>query len=294
MRHRSWILRLTWLAPLVLAGCFPTLPDPLWLQDLRVLGVQSNPATVAAAFEPPPVVTVHALVVDPDDPELEATSHSWGLQLDGDNPALSPLAALLPSETPSPTLSFDFQLLPAGLRSELVGALPLRYVADNGEVSREAVKVVPFLPAEVPFGNQNPRILTVTEVDGPSWSAADGSLPGIAAPLYIGSREPGEDFHFTIELDDDTGDVPLEVSMFWTSGRAGLAGAEPEDTDADGTASFGSGDLPVLDDEIKPREFGWTATDRFPERVARIFLIVRDELGAQTWQEMRAEEAPNP
>ena len=64
-----------------LSGCFPQLPDPLVVDDLRVLAIQADPAVATLTTFPPPAVTVRALVVDPDDPDGTDIEHQWALEL---------------------------------------------------------------------------------------------------------------------------------------------------------------------------------------------------------------------
>ena len=69
------------LATSYLVSCFPQLPDETLVDNLRVLAIQADPATANLLAFPAPLVTVTALVVDPDDPELRDASHTWSLEL---------------------------------------------------------------------------------------------------------------------------------------------------------------------------------------------------------------------
>ncbi|HCP44806.1 MAG TPA: hypothetical protein DIU15_02070, partial [Deltaproteobacteria bacterium] len=132
---------------LALTSCFPQLPDPLVVDDLRVLAVQVDPATALLATSPLPTVTVRALTVDPDDPQGEGIEHSWALELgDEDFEGREQLEALVPDDAVGPTLEVDFGAVAA--RDEvqwLLGSLPLSYVASNETLRRETIKIVDFL-----------------------------------------------------------------------------------------------------------------------------------------------------
>ena len=77
-----------------------------------------------------------------------------------------------------------------------------------------------------------------------------------------------------------------------TTGRPGLPDPEEEEPDRENLANFGNLGSPVLDDELEPREFGWTPWSDGDEREARLFLVLRDASGGQSWQEIRPGDAP--
>jgi len=311
------------------AGCFPQLPDPLVVEDLRVLAIQSDPAVAALTGFPPPAVTVRALVVDPDDVEGADIEHHWRLELgDEDFDGREQLETLLPEGPYGDRLTVDFAALFAE-RNEIewsFSQLPLGYDATLGELKREAVKLVPFLipqievpdppggtgdpvagpflpfpqgppeptePPELPEEwNANPVLTELSRVDGETWTLEDGTLPGPDAPLYVGPVTAEEGLHFFIEVADDTSTSRLSVELFRTTGRPGLPDPEEEEPDRENLANFGNLGSPVLDDELEPREFGWTPWSDGDEREARLFLVLRDSRGGQSWQEIRPGVAP--
>jgi len=343
---------------LLIGSCFPQLPDPLVVDDLRVLAVQVSPASVLLSSQPLPKVTVRALTVDPEDPEGRTINHSWGLALGAaDFDGIERLEALLPKDATGPEIELDFSALFA--RDEVVwtlGRLPLEYFADNGQLVRESIKIVNFLTPELqvsgddddsasggcsvgddddsavdgppfggggfpggddddsaPFGgfsgsdsgaslptelpedwNANPTFTRIERVGAQSWSVEEGTLSGPTEALYVGEVSSDTGLHLRIEVSDDQPTSLLSVEMFRTTGRAGLPDpdADPEDENQDSTANFGSGDSPVLDDELIPREFGWTPFRDANERNPRLFLVLRDREGGQTWQEIIPQAAP--
>jgi hypothetical protein len=144
------------LAPVFAAigvlSCFPELPDSTLVNNLRVLAVQSDPATANLFAFPLPSVTVTALVVDPADPELVDATHVWSLELPegADDQAAEQLQRLLPPQPHGPTLVLDFAAGFArdgedGLPELVEGILPLRYEVETPRDQRSAVKLVHFL-----------------------------------------------------------------------------------------------------------------------------------------------------
>ena len=313
-----------------LSGCFPQLPDPLVVDDLRVLAIQADPAVATLTTFPPPAVTVRALVVDPDDPDGTDIEHQWALELgDEDFDGRDRLEALLPEGPYDDRLTVDFAAL-FEERSEVEWSftqLPLGYDATLGDLKRESVKLVPFLvpqievpdspepggkpvtvpafpqgppgpteptePPELPEEwNANPVLTELRRVGGETWTLEDGTLPGPDAPLYVGPVTAEEGLHFFIEVADNTSTSRLSVELFRTTGRPGLPDPEEEEPDRENLANFGNLGSPVLDDELEPREFGWTPWSDGDEREARLFLVLRDASGGQSWQEIRPEDAP--
>ena len=327
------------LCALLTGSCFPQLPDPLVLDELRTLAVQVSPASALLSSYPLPTVTVIALTVDPDEPEGLETTHSWAVELgDEDFDGRDRLESLVPQGSTGPVLELDFSSSFAREETNWVlGRLPLKYVADNGQLVRETIKIVNFLSPELqaagddddssaggpPFGddddssapvgfpdpgagdvptvelpedwNANPTITLIERVGGETWSIEQETLPGPTAPLYVGEVSPDVGLHLRIELVDDQPTSLLSVEMFRTTGLAGLPDPEAssEEESQDSTANFGNGGSPVLDDELIPREFGWTPFQTPNNRVVRLFLIVRDREGGQTWQELRPLKAPD-
>jgi len=317
------------LVACALSGCFPQLPDPLVIDNLRVLAIQADPAVAAITGFPPPAVTIRALVVDPDDREGVDIEHRWQLELgDEDFEGRDRLEALLPEGPYDDELVVDFAALFAE-REDVTWSfsqLPLGYHATLDELKREAIKLVPFLIPEIPVPdpgegsgdpvteplpsgppsppgpteplelpeewNQNPILTELRRVDGEIWTLAEGTLPGPGVPLYVGTVTAEEGLHFFIEVADDTSTSRLSVELFRTTGRPGLPDPEEEEPDRDNLANFGNLGSPVLDDELEPREFGWTPWSDGDEREARLFLVLRDSRGGQSWQELRPGEAP--
>ena len=140
------------LAASYLVSCFPELPDETLVDNLRVLAIQADPATANLLAFPPALVTVTALVVDPDDPDLSDATHTWSLELpEGvDSESLEGLQRLLPAEPHGTSLVLDFSVGFArdddDVLPELVeGILPLRYEVVTPRDNRAAVKLVRFL-----------------------------------------------------------------------------------------------------------------------------------------------------
>ena len=100
------------LLVLLSVGCFPQLPDPLVIDNLRVLAIQADPAVATLDSFPPPSVTVRALVVDPEDAEGTEIEHSWQLELgDEEFEGREQLEALVPEGPYSDELVIDFAAL---------------------------------------------------------------------------------------------------------------------------------------------------------------------------------------
>jgi len=324
MRARLLLVSVVWL----LSGCFPQLPDPLVIDNLRVLAIQSDPAVATLTGFPPPSVTVRALVVDPDDPEGTEIDHSWEMDLgEEDFDGRDRLEALVPEGPYGSEVTLDFGAL-FEERDEAEWSftqLPLGYTSQLGDLTRKSVKLVPFLVPEFNSGepsggggdpvtepipefsgpppapelpelpedwNANPILTELRRVGGDTWSVEEGTLPGSAAPLYVGPVEPSEGLHFFIEVDDDTPTSRLSVELFRTTGWPGLPVEGEEEPDRENLGNFGNLGTPILDDELEPREFGWTPWSEGDDRVARLFLVLRDSEGGQSWQELRPGDPP--
>ncbi len=347
--------RLALVFAVLVTACFPSLPDEAVVSNLRVLAIQADPAVATFDQYPLPVITVRALVVDPDDPAGEDIEHQWALQLgDEDFDGREQLEALIPAAPHGPKIEIDFGASQG--RAEVIGwvlaQLPLGYTATLRDEERETVKLVPFLspefeappetpppdltqpvsaplptgpptgpPPEIPGDsepeapelpdewNENPALSALRLEDGTEWSQDEGTLPGLEAPLYVGSVDPYEGLHFHIEVTDDSSTERLSVELFRTSGSAGLPQEEDnegwggpfsttltreerEAEEKENRSTFGSGGNTVLDDPLIPREFGWTPWLDPGDRVARLFLVLRDDDGGQSWQEIRPEDPP--
>ncbi|HCP44807.1 MAG TPA: hypothetical protein DIU15_02075, partial [Deltaproteobacteria bacterium] len=142
--------------------------------------------------------------------------------------------------------------------------------------------------------NANPRLTLVERVGGDRWSVAEGTLTGPLRPIYVGDVSADTGLHLRIEVEDDQPTTLLTLEFYRTTGRPGLPDPEEEEgeEDRDNAENFGSGDTPVLDDELTPREFGWTPFRGAVDREARLFLVVRDREGGQTWQEILPHDPP--
>ena len=151
-------------ATLLGAGCFPTFPDEGALKNLRIVAMQQDPAVLLLDGTQLPRVTVRSLTVDPVDQDLEATTHTWTLDLPDDFEGAEFLEELVPDGPYSEEVALDFgALLAGGARDEDSGArdsieppqflptdytaglLPLTYTAENDELVREGLKFVDFL-----------------------------------------------------------------------------------------------------------------------------------------------------
>jgi hypothetical protein len=310
-------------ALLLLAGCFPELPDEQIVNNLRVLSVRSDPATVAIAF-PPPKIKVEALVALPEDPSGRTLTHRWSLELgDEDFEGREQLEALLPSGPQSNAITVDFaQFFAEREGGWLPAVLPLKYRVESADDHREAIKLVSFLtpdpaafgddddsaepsepleilpPEETAAWNSNPEIVSLV-VNASVVSQELGNLPGPDSPLYVGdvSREDGLEVTFELR-DAEQAVTDLRPRLFWSGGTAGLpveeeedpfggAFGEQEEEEDDGNAQFGSGPSPFLTDT----SFGWTPPESVDETV-RLWFVVEDGAGGATWQEIRLGEPP--
>ena len=328
------ILRVV-LACLLAAGvssCFPELPDPRLIDNLRVLAIQADPATADFTGFPPPLITVTALVVDPADPDLSEVDHSWGLELP-DDVDLDDFEGMLPPGPYGTSLTVDISgntarddTVPEGL---VLGVLPLRYEARSEDDHRAAVKLVSFvLPdldgttgrpfyegnkVEVPpdpegLINENPRIVSIQVGDGRTFQSADEELPGINDALFVGSVDEAG-VEFTIEIADDGALDELSVSLYRTTGCPDLAPDElellesrmttmpqaksddPCGEDGGAGSAYGGGyDLPGDEEEPSIKRLPWRPFPGQTSEGARLFVVLRDEDGGQSWQELRPED----
>ena len=299
------------------ASCFPELPDAGHITNLRILGVRSEPAMAALDTFPLPTIQVSALVVDPLDPELDAATHSWELEL-GDGEGAEALAAMVPEGPYGPWVVIDPNRGFARDTQLVEGLLPLTYRVETADDHREAVKLLRFLTPAITAGddddtaaageeivsNSNPRIMEVR---------ANGELLGGPAsilspkrPLWLGDATHGDGVVLTVDVTDD-GDVDdLSYDLYWTAGCPGLppesglalpgmAAQKERGTsqrqDSEGCPETGAGGFGSSfgygQDDDGARRFAWTPPEELPEQPVRLFLVVRDGDGGQTWQELR-------
>ncbi len=327
-------------------SCFPTLPNEYEITNLRVLAVQASPANLLLNQWPIPPITMNALVVDPDDPDLENVEHTWELDVPDDFEGAEELEALLPDGPYGTSLAIDLSVL-FGARDTTwtQGLLPFRYTAKNDSLTREAIKFAYFLVPEIDLGddddsapgddddsapgddddsapgddddagppapaepelppeyNENPRLLTLTVGDA-VFSLDAGTLPGTGGPLYVGEVDAEEGLRFEIEVLDDKSPNDVSAEVYWTHGTPGLPSNDPlselrgddDDDDDGGGGGFGGDSASLNTTFLGPdREFGWTPPDEAPSNgPVRLFLILVDDDGGVSWQEIRPEDAPN-
>ncbi len=160
--------------------------------------------------------------------------------------------------------------------------------------------------------NEEPHIVSIALEDGSTWEG--DALPGPDAPLWLGLADASEGLTFTVTLADDEGTHDLHLHLVRTEGCSGLpleAGAAPGDggggffggataTDDDdpcshvsggGGGGFGGG-FGNDDEDPSVQTFDWTPWVEETGLDARLFLVLRDGDGAQTWQEIRIGEPP--
>ncbi len=330
--------------PLLLAAalglqCFPQLPDPGLVDNLRVLAVRADPAVAVLDTYPLPTITVTALVVDPADEALSGVTHAWTLDIPDDVEGVEQLRALVPDPPHGPSIEIVLNALFGGAGGQtavaaddtpeyLTGLLPLRYRAETADDGREAVKLVSFLipdysggddddatgddddsaaatraldPENPPAGyNENPVLASIT-INGGVFSAADGLLPGTSEPLILGPVDPAVGLRLDLEITDDKDPDDVDADLFWTTGCPGLPpdlsmippNQHPKAGECADDDSFGFGGSAALDEsdgdafgETSPaRSFGWYPPAA--DQAARLFLILWDDEGGQTWQEIR-------
>ncbi|MCP4870523.1 MAG: hypothetical protein GY898_17610 [Proteobacteria bacterium] len=314
------------LALVATTGCFPDLPDPSVVTNLRVLAIQADPAV--ALFNPfePPVITVRALVVHPTNEDLTDVTHEWGFDFgDEDFEGKEALEALIPEGPYGTSIAID--LAPLFEQREggwLPLLLPVTYSTADDELTRDAVKLVSFLLPDPEFGqgddddsaaepeepleptetqayNENPTIVAISRGDE-RWTAEDLSTE---TALDVGEATTPDGLEWTVEYFDDEPNDDLDVEIYWNSGSAGLP---PEPVDDDGFSfggpggggpgsRFGGGaeeeDPDLGDGELLIEEgdgsmtFGWTPSGWDEAPTPRLWIVLRDAQGGQTWQEIR-------
>lgn len=159
-------------------------------------------------------------------------------------------------------------------------------------------------PEDPPAGyNENPVLASLT-INGGVFSAADGLLPGPATPMLVGPVAPDVGLRLNLEITDDKDPNDVDVDLFWTTGCPGLPpdlsmippNQHPKEGECPDSESFGFGGSASLDEgdggggfgEDSPsRAFGWHPATA--DQAARLFLVLMDAEGGQTWQEIRTE-----
>ena len=156
--------------------------------------------------------------------------------------------------------------------------------------------------------NENPRILSIQIDGGTALTAEAGQLPGLDGPLYIG--EVSEDGStLTVVVDDDEDEEELDVQLYRTRGCPNL---KPEEDDEGPWQGVGGGPPSADDDPCAVddggtwsgfssdedvdwtlRDFEWRPLPGESSVGTRLFLVLRDERGGQSWQELRPEVAPD-
>lgn len=319
MRHLPLLIVLA----LGMSSCFPELPDPRVVTNLRVLAIQADPAV--APFNPfePPAITVRALVAHPANEELTDVRHDWGLDLgDEDFEGKAELEALLPDGPYGTSITLDlaplFEQRDGGWIS---AALPLSYSAADEELTRDAVKLVSFLLPDPEFGTGDdddsaesapPLEQTETEIHNanPSIDAIvlgetrfEGDALGVDTVLDVGDVTTTEGLQLVVEWSDDGDREDVGVQLYWTSGSAGLP---PEPGGDDDGFGFGGGGGPgggfgasaeddpelgdgqlVRDETEATTTIGWTPSEWDEAPAPRLWLVLLDAQGGQTWQAIR-------
>jgi hypothetical protein len=302
----------------LLFGCFPELPDELLIADLRVLAVRVDPATARLDQWPPPTITLSALVVDPEDEELADVTHTWRLELGDEAEGLD---GLIPEGPWGASVTLNLGALFARDVHLQPGALPIGYTASNDTTHRDAVKLVHFLFPEEPgdddsaaagddddsaaiaeLVNDSPRLIAL-EVPGlGSWAEAD--LPGPDAPLVLELEDASAGLTITTTAADDGDLDAISVRLYRTSGCDGLPLEDGLSAEGGGGISgggTGDGDPcghveendgldfggPEEDEDPAVHSFEWTPWDGETGLGTRLFVVLLDGDGAQTWQELR-------
>ena len=300
----------------LLVGCFPSLPEERVVDNLRVLAVNVDPAMAVFDVQPPPLITVSALVVDPSDEELSEVDFTWSFDLP-EGSEFEALDQLLPPTPHSDSISLNlgpvFAPPPGGGGSPdtLQAILPMRLAVVSPEDHRDTIKLVHFVvPGTEPLPkgeelviNQNPVISSIS-LGEQSWSVEEGTLPGPSQALYVGPiPEAGDTFEVHIEDDGDLDLVGLRLyrtagcgNLMPEEGDEGPGGFQPPGQDpCDIDGGFGGGFGGDDDDEESDpsiRDIEWRPRPGESSQGSRLFLVIRDSRGAQSWQELRPEAAP--
>jgi len=125
--------------------CFPELPDPGYVDNLRVLTIQADPAVAMLDTYPMPTIQVTALTVDPADEDLSESTHLWSLDIDESVEGAEQLMQIIPPEPHGTQIVLDPATMFGKGEAYVPWILPLRYRVENGDTVREAVKLVSFL-----------------------------------------------------------------------------------------------------------------------------------------------------
>lgn len=164
---------------------------------------------------------------------------------------------------------------------------------------------VPLAPEETELYNANP-VITAIEVGEVRWAGEELSVD---VPIDVGEVTTTEGLEFVVQYTDDEPTTDLQVRIYWTSGSAGLP-PEPDDDDDDGFGFGGGGGGGgglrggglAADDEADPdlgdgqlvreegngsRTLGWTPSGWDDAPTPRLWIVLLDEQGGQTWQELR-------
>jgi len=153
--------------------------------------------------------------------------------------------------------------------------------------------------------NENPTLVSLT-VGTTTFSIEAGTLPGEAGPLYVGAVDREDGLRFEIEVADDKTASDVDAQVYWTHGSPGLPADSPfadvegapktdDDDDDESSNPYGSESASLNTAFFTPdREFGWTPPSESPPATEpiRLFLILVDDDGGQSWQEIRPADAP--
>lgn len=294
------------------ASCYPELPDERFIDNLRVLAIQQEPATWSMHTGAAPPLWLRALTVDPEDVDGAGVTHLWELALDDDFEGVEQLRALLPDPPHGPDIELDLAAL-AG-RDEVVSStvLPFRYLADDGELTREALRLVYLDLPEGPPGDDddsadepaaaaavNPRITELRLGDDRVFGADD--LPPVGEPLFIGAVDPDAGIALEVDVEADPAAGHTQATLFWTAGCPGLPELFDLSTGSDSSCPTTVQDgmeeqadfyeawygFDSQDDAAERRRFAWFPLVDMGGRTPRLFLVLLDDRGGQSWLELR-------
>jgi hypothetical protein len=159
-------------------------------------------------------------------------------------------------------------------------------------------------PENPPTGyNENPTLASLT-INGGVFTAVDGLIPGPSTPMVVGPITPTEGLRLDLEVTDDKDPDSVSADLFWTTGCPGLPvdlsmippSEHPKEGECPEDDSFGFGGSASIreddgggfgGDEGPTRAFGWHPPTEGLS--ARLFLVLMDAEGGQTWQEIRVE-----
>ncbi|MDP7114783.1 MAG: hypothetical protein QGH45_22610 [Myxococcota bacterium] len=159
-------------------------------------------------------------------------------------------------------------------------------------------------PEDPPAGyNENPALASLT-INGGVFTAVDGLIPGPSTPMVVGPITPTEGLRLDLEVTDDKDPEDVSADLFWTTGCPGLPldlskippNEHPKEGECPENDSFGFGSSATIredggggfgGDDGPARSFGWHPATT--GQTARLFLVLMDAEGGQTWQEIRVE-----